>query len=292
MATASHPDLLDQRLDALDRVLLGLLPRTERLALVAQVETRISELADAIPAVEPGADVAGESCTPDLVARSGAPRGARRRSRIALSSGILGIVALVMLFLMPITYVIVSMIGESLGEFVAYALLIMHVLTVAVGGLAALAMGIMGLVRLARRKGRVVGYGWAITGLCTSPLPTLVGGLLAITFLGLSFGSDGATYNSQPTMVSSSPYAPNSITPVELPMPVSPAGYPCYPSNDYCAPCDGIACPTSPQPLPRTATRPGAKPVWPNAPAAAPAPIGPQSAPDATPLSAPVSPAR
>ena len=46
-ATATpHPDLqqfIEQRLDTIDQALLGLLPRQDRLATVAQVETRIHE---------------------------------------------------------------------------------------------------------------------------------------------------------------------------------------------------------------------------------------------------------
>lgn len=280
MPTTSTPNLLDQRLDALDRILLGLLPRTERIAFVAQVEVRISELADAIPALESSA--AGESSTlPDLAALSASPRAAKRRSRLALSSGILGIVALVMLFAMPITYVIVSIIGESMGELVAYSLLIIHVLTVAVGGLVAIVMGITGLVRLARRKGRMVGHGWAITALCTAPLPTLVGGLLAVTFLGVSFGGGGTDYPSPPN-VASAPYALSPITSGELkPVPVSPADHQYAPSNgNSYAPCDDVACRAKPHPLPPATTHWEAEPASPITPVAVP--IGPQSAPEAT----------
>src|SRR5258708_39429129 len=46
----SEPRILEQRLEAIDQALVGLLPRHERLAAVAQVETRIRELGTASPA--------------------------------------------------------------------------------------------------------------------------------------------------------------------------------------------------------------------------------------------------
>ena len=43
-------DVINQRLDALDRVLLGLLPRNERLAMVADVEAKVRIAHEANPA--------------------------------------------------------------------------------------------------------------------------------------------------------------------------------------------------------------------------------------------------
>ncbi|HEV7223893.1 MAG TPA: hypothetical protein VGN42_14390, partial [Pirellulales bacterium] len=53
-ATPSDPvqRMIDLRLDAIDRALMGLLPRNDRLKTVAEVETRIRELAAADSAVE------------------------------------------------------------------------------------------------------------------------------------------------------------------------------------------------------------------------------------------------
>ncbi|MBC7852252.1 MAG: hypothetical protein IAF94_02360 [Pirellulaceae bacterium] len=247
--SAAGPHLMEQRLDALDRALLGILPRSERLALVAKVETRVLELADSNPAADASPEIAME---PEIIAGAvtrRAPSGTpRRRSRLALSSGILGIVALVMLFAMPITYVLVSMIGEDLGEFVAISLLSIHVLVVAVGGLVALVMGIAGLVSLSRRKGVLVGHGWAITGLCTAPLPTLVGGLLVlVTAFSLVAVQSVAVDSSNvpPPTVSSAAYlsAPPMPAPRDMPqsanfsvpLPLGSAPTFCAPANQ-CAP--------------------------------------------------------
>ena len=187
-ATRDTQQLIDQRLDAIDRALLGLLPRGDRLTIVTQLETRLRELAAASPAVEaqqhlPAEDAAQvESALPQGVAPI-IPAGTRsahlKRSRLALSSGILGIVALVALFVFPITFVLVSSFGEMFEE-AAMVLLGTHLATVAVGGTAAVALGIAGLVVLGRRPGRLVGHGWAITGLCTGPLPMFAGGLIAL----------------------------------------------------------------------------------------------------------------
>ena len=172
-------DVIDQRLDALDRALLGLLPRAERLAMVADVEARVREGHAADPAAverlaSPGAESTAEAST------SRGPRQAQRRSTLALTSGVIGIVALVLLFLMPVTYLVVATTSEVIGEVTSYLLLSANVIVVALGGAAAVVMGITALVRLSRRQGRV-GHGWAITALCTGPLPALVGGLATIT---------------------------------------------------------------------------------------------------------------
>lgn len=187
-ATRDTQQLIDQRLDAIDRALLGLLPRGDRLTIVAQLETRLRDLAAASPAVEAQQHLPAEDAAPVESALSPGiapiiPAGTRlarlKRSRLALSSGILGIVALVALFVFPITFVLVSSFGEMFEE-AAMVLLGTHLATVAVGGTAAVALGIAGLVVLGRRPGRLVGHGWAITGLCTGPLPMFAGGLIAL----------------------------------------------------------------------------------------------------------------
>jgi hypothetical protein len=253
--SAAAQPFMEQRLDALDRALLGILPRSERLAFVGQVETRVRELTDGNTTAESIAASAMEpEVTSGAVSRRGAAATPKRRSGLALSSGILGIVALVMLFAMPITYLFVATIGEELGDFVGVTLLGIHVLTVAIGGLAALSLGIAGLIRLARRKGQLVGHGWAITGLCTAPLPTLIGGLLVlVTSLSLvavqtvsvepakappqvafspantpipptSYGSSaGIYYPAIPTM-------PPANNPLSLPVSAAPTF--CAPGND------------------------------------------------------------
>ncbi|MFN0021223.1 MAG: hypothetical protein ACKVP0_23490 [Pirellulaceae bacterium] len=250
-STAAQP--MEQRLDAIDRALLGILPRRERLAIVTQVETRVRELTDGNTAAE---SIAASAMEPevisDAVIRRTTAAVPKRRSRLALSSGILGIIALAMLFAMPITYFLVAFIGEGLGEFISIGLLSIHVLTVAIGGLVALIVGIAGLISLSRRKGRLVGHGWAITGLCTAPLPTLVGGLMVlVTGLSLFAVQTGAVDFSAPNNVvpSTTSYASpaaNCAPASSMPEPISAT----YSSGAAaCAPAPSMPAPNFPMPL-------------------------------------------
>jgi hypothetical protein len=322
---------IEQRLDALDRALLGVLPRSERLAIVSQVESRARELGSTGSAAE---------SAEELVSSREALPASKRRSRLALSSGILGIVALVLLFAMPITYLLVMTVGEELGEFVSMGLLSIHVLVVAVGGLVAIIMGIAGLVSLSRRKGRLSGHGWAITGLCTAPLPTFVGGLLVlVTSLSL-FAVQSVTVEGAPGVATasasfpispvppatycepctSSPYGPAPAMPANSPLPLRLGTA----AGSYCAPQDewstakppaistkpaAVACPAPVELRPSSsyqlaptagAPAPAAAALTPAAPApaapatAAPAPAAPATAPtegSAAPA-APATPAR
>jgi hypothetical protein len=105
----------------------------------------------------------------------------RKLSRLALAAGVLGILALLLFFLTPVIYFIAAIIGDAVDEeIVAIGFLGAHTLALAVGGGLAVAFGIAALVQLRRRSRNLVGYGWAITGLCTGPVPMLVGGLVVL----------------------------------------------------------------------------------------------------------------
>jgi hypothetical protein len=214
-ATPSDPvqRMIDLRLDAIDRALMGLLPRNDRLKTVAEVETRIRELAAADSAVEANLQAQAEHARLDDLPRLGeGAEGAQfssalqpsasaagrmtspsrtKRSSLALSSGISGIVALLLLFASPIAYMVIATLGANdvVDEAIAMLLLGTLVAAVAIGGTAAVALGVAALVRLNRRADRLVGHGWAITGLCTGPLPMLAGGLIGLIgglqFLGM-----------------------------------------------------------------------------------------------------------
>jgi hypothetical protein len=194
--------LIDQRLDALDHALLGLVPRHDRLALVAQAENRIREHAAANLTAMASFQASAVGATPGDWAQSGLPAGTatfaplkplmvpasggmaaspgKRRSRLALSAGVLGIAALVLLFGTPVTYVFVATVGELFGEIVSISLIGAHLMAVAIGGMTAVGLGIAALVSLRRRKGNLDGRGWAIAGLCAGPVPMLVGGLALV----------------------------------------------------------------------------------------------------------------
>jgi hypothetical protein len=222
--------------------LLGLLPRSERLEFVASLQARLeSQPAESITVAE---DVSAVAAEPRASTR-------RRRSAMALTAGVLGIVALVLLFALPLTYLIVVATGEALGEMVAYALLAANVLIVALGGGAAVVLGIVALARLGRRRGQL-GHGWAITGLCTGPLPALVGGLATIVVVFPLMAELADSGNSFPVpsavgyvsasgdapvavpvqVVANSPYAAAPASPWSSPAPLPPSA----PSSDGTAP--------------------------------------------------------
>src|SRR5262249_43993339 len=104
----------------------------------------------------------------------------RRRSGMALTAGILGIVALVLLFATPVSYLIAGFLGDVIGEMGAIALVGVHLGIVTIGGLAAVALGTAALVKLKRRRSEIGGHAWAITGLCTGPWPLLGGAVVGI----------------------------------------------------------------------------------------------------------------
>jgi hypothetical protein len=232
-------ETIDQRLDALDRALLGLLPRSERLEFVAGVQARLeTQPAESLTATE------AALCQPAAVASSVSRR--RQRSATALTAGVLGIVSLALLFALPVTYLIVAAASEAIGELVTYTLLSANILVVALAGGAAIVLGIVALVRLARQRGQL-GHGWAITGLCTGPLPALAGGLGMIAFVlplmaeladsGVSTvpcatatcyapaPSDAPPVGMQVQVVANSPY-PSAPAQAWAPMPLTPSAAP------------------------------------------------------------------
>lgn len=128
--------LIEQRLDSIDQALLGLLPRHDRLAAVAQVETWIHEfvaanaaLAANLPAPAKGLILSDSAlfspsrqtpaCEPQpqffgMAAGGWIPAMQKRRSRLAISAGVLGILALALLLATPVTYFTVGLLSEVL----------------------------------------------------------------------------------------------------------------------------------------------------------------------------------
>jgi hypothetical protein len=175
LSAAERQRMIDERLDELDRLLLGLLPRTERLAIVTDVESRVKALGDdaplaretpELPTVVPAANLARTS------ARTGG-----RRSRVALSAGVLGIVSAACLLVSPLLFIAASICAEILGEEITIALMSLFVFVLVVGGGLAVFLGGASIFRLARSGQSKTGTGWAITGLCTGMLPMLIGGV-------------------------------------------------------------------------------------------------------------------
>lgn len=161
---------IDRRLDEIDRALLGLLPRAERLAVMANVEERLSALGDEAPI---SAATAVDS--PVMSISSSGARVRSRRSRLAFSAGVLGIVAAVTLLISPLLFVVLSLVSEAVGEFIAISMMAMFSLLLVAGGFYAVSGGGVSLFRLAGRHQTSTGMGWAITGLCTGAIPMMFG---------------------------------------------------------------------------------------------------------------------
>jgi hypothetical protein len=242
-------EAIHRRLDGIDQMLIGLVPRPERLAIVADLERRIRELAandpeyrvDAArtPSVVPPADVSPSS----TLDRTVTPAQPRRRSKLAFISGISGIVSLIMLVATPVLYVVISlyseMIEDSGGEMAAAIVLLGQVFLVAFGGFAAVALGIAGAVVVSKHRQQLEGSGWAATGLCTGMMPMLLGGLLCL-IVGLPTILSFSVANQQPQTVASV-----DVAGLPYPMPVNnspPVIYGPSPTPSYAPP----AVPSSP----------------------------------------------
>jgi hypothetical protein len=171
---------------------------------------------------------------------------------MALSAGILGIVALVLLLATPFIYGLLMVLDGAVSESMLFAVLGIHVGAVALGGALAVVLGMIALVRLSRRRGAWVGHGWAITGLCTGPMPLLLGGLVTLIAVG-QLTSQSTPPVVDATMVNS----PAGCAPYGSPAPYSS-------SPSYCLPpALPSASPMSTLPAPATAV-----PWTPAAPAA------------------------
>ncbi|MGV3605747.1 MAG: hypothetical protein ACO1RA_05005 [Planctomycetaceae bacterium] len=278
----NHPLWIDQRLDQIEGALLGVLPRQERMSLLAGIESRLVKLAAENPELEKSVtqkleapELASSQAVAKSTGTSANPTTTARRSRMAFTSGILGIVVLVLMFFSPIIYTLAafaSELSESMGEVGAVILLVGLVLLLAFGGFAAVVMGIVSLVKISRSQKKLVGTGWAITGLCTGPMPMFAGAFGMLIFLPLvaevsgDFSGMSVSYESSPTAVvskagdctSEACASPVAVSPSTLTLPpalpsVSSAAYPpaCLPPSSTPAPtADFVAPATAEGPVP------------------------------------------
>src|SRR5580704_12844218 len=101
LPTGEIERLIDQRLDTIDRALLGLIPRQDRLSIVTQVEARLHELAGAsgLSGANSATNLQEQATVAEAhfgdadgsgPARRRGPSARRKQSRLALSSGVLG----------------------------------------------------------------------------------------------------------------------------------------------------------------------------------------------------------
>jgi hypothetical protein len=233
METSSLQPLIDRRLDWMDQALLGLLPRQDRQEIIAQVEARVKALHSAgtlteagLPLPEPFPEVA--SCRSATAARPVRSK----LSSLALVAGLLGIGALLLTFAMPLTYLLATVLEDLLGEAGIILAFGSHVALIALGGSAAVILGLAALVRLSRQSDRLRGRGWAFSALATGCLPMFVGCMLALmTSVSVVSSSSVAT-------VVNSPAAPATVVgPAAMPaLPCSAAPGRCQPLEVWSAP--------------------------------------------------------
>ncbi len=181
--------------------------------------------------------------------------------------------ALSLLVMFPITYVLCGVLEPDTS--ILIPVLGTHVTGVALGGLLAVVLGVAALVVLNRRDARLIGHGWAITGLCTGPLPMLVGGLIVLV-AGSQLVTATPSFVMSPVSESSAPAygttvpAPGFQAPVEecqfvsgSPYSVAPA--PAYSSTPAPTYSPGSTTPT-PYDSPGSAPSPAAYPAEMHAP--------------------------
>jgi hypothetical protein len=182
--------LVDARLDTIDRMLLGRVNRQDRLAIVREVESQIFDL---LPGRDPEAldrdDVLAvlarldppEAYLPDEstgerapTRMPTAPRASRPSSEpnhwVVLSSGVLGIVSVIMVFLSILIVFTASDVGSGLF---AYLVMLGPVFLTFV-------IGLLAVIFAARVRLR---GGWAITGLVTGILSMLISGFGGLLLL-------------------------------------------------------------------------------------------------------------
>lgn len=175
--------LVDSRLDTIDRMLLGRVPRHDRVAIVGEVEAQIYELlagrdADDLSREDVLAVLARldppEAYLPD---ETGGERGSRRmpevhrptvpRERgtpgIAKASGVLGAVSLSMIALFVLLYCVAVTTNFQLVGAVVEILFFVCLATCPIMGLVGLALG-----SFARLRG-----GWAVFGFVAGIVTTL-----------------------------------------------------------------------------------------------------------------------
>ncbi len=186
--------LIDARLDTIDRMLLGRVPRDERLAIVREVETQIFDLLAEQGGDSPDRETVltvlsrldppeaylpeGESAAPrssgrvatseSPVARVPSPSLQEKRARWSFVSGILGLAGMGLTLLAPIfVYFIIRLLGDvAVVGWIGYAA----------------AMLITSMIGLAYATVARLSRGWAVAGLVCSLL-TLLASVALVAFL-------------------------------------------------------------------------------------------------------------
>lgn len=170
--------LIDARLDTIDRMLLGRMPRQDRLSIVREVESQLFELLhernadeltredvlEVLARLDPPEaylpEEFGEADAPRVAARSRAshvPTGPRSKAKVARISGALGLGALALVLLSPLTYLLAALLESEIVFLLFSGGTAVAAFT---GAVLAVTLGIVA------RRGGV----WAIVGIVTGIL--------------------------------------------------------------------------------------------------------------------------
>jgi hypothetical protein len=183
--------LIDSRLETIERMLLGRMARSERIAIVREVESQIHELLCECEVDEPSRDdilsvlarldppeaylqVDGPTESPTLKVR-GPIRGSaqsthRGNSRVARASSILGIAALTVLLVCPLlSYLLLTIFSPKAAIEILWA----------GAGLTMIVCAVLGITLgfYARKSGA-----WALVGIVTSLLAMIFAAILVAGF--------------------------------------------------------------------------------------------------------------
>lgn len=237
-AVGRHP-LIECRLDLLDRLLVGVVPRSARLAAVAQAEAclagKLAELGTDAPTdaqvlqilsqVDPPETTLALTharCTADgtlNVAGVGqmatewfAPRG-RPVSRKAITACVLGVAALGLMLACPMFFLSMEMLAD-LGEPLVYAILGTVLALLALCSAAAIVQSLYAFWSLRRSRGAETGYLWATVGLTLAVVPATASGLVTTAVLGLFLTNDAGAVTPPTLGMSNTVTLTETIDPV------------------------------------------------------------------------------
>lgn len=199
-----HP-LIEARLESLDRLLLGHVPRAARLEAVRQTEAHIDSLLAAMPASALDREqILGilarvappESFLPTEFAGNPAERTrhdhndtspqeplgpAKPISQLSLLACGLGAFSWIVLFSAPFfLYIIETFPVDDLVSSIIAGIFLTALVAV---GLAAMGTSFLALWKLRRLRGTQTGYCWATAGLCLATIPLAIGGLASTWLL-------------------------------------------------------------------------------------------------------------
>ncbi len=208
-----HP-LIDCRLDLLDRLLSGLLPRELRLELVRGAEQEIlARLAESDIRSPTDQQVLAvlRNCEPPeailaaVMAENGASTlgnhsressaaiclMATRRPllKTAKMSGAFGAASLVLLFAVPWVYLFAMVGASTFDETLSFVIFGTYLVLLSLTGLAATGTGLSALWQLRRRGGTHTGYGIATAGILVGCIPLLIAGLAGVLIASQLLGT-------------------------------------------------------------------------------------------------------